>query len=264
MIAVVTALREEVKDFLAWGEFKVAHQEWPLRLYESLSLTDVVVIEGGIGKECVETATQEAIRRYEPDYIVSAGFAGAVQPGLKPGDLFLCDRLWSVGGDPLFWKPEAAVSRALLDAPLKERVDGDMAGSFPDYTYGGCLSVGLFIGSRSLKDWIGGNFPVSIIDMESYWVSEIAAQKAIPHLVLRSVLDTMEQTLPQFIGQAAGNERDRTWKRGLRYMLSRPGEAPALLQMARQAKVARAALAGFLKSVTSNGRWTPAFQVGRG
>ena len=261
MIAVVAADSEEVKDYLVEGNFQVAHGEPVPRFYKSLSVRDVVIVEGGIGKEQAERATQEVIKRYAPEFIISAGFAGAVQPGLKAGDLFVCDRVWSIEGSPLHWKPDEAASRALLDTASKETLTGEIAGLAQEHSYCGCLSVDLLVSNKSLKGWIGANFPVHIVDMESYWVSQMASEYAIPHLVLRSVLDPMEQTLPEFVEQAVAGQGQRNWMRALSYVLARPIETPRLLHLSRQTKLARTSLASLLRALTLNRGWFPAFQA---
>ena len=88
--------------------------------------------------------------------------------------------------------------------------------------------------------------PVSIIDMESYWVSETAASYGIPHMVVRSVLDPVGQTLPAFIEEAVSEDSGSNWARAVKYAVAKPMETPKLLQLAGQAKVARASLAEFL------------------
>ena len=261
MIAVVAALAEEVRDYLDEGGFKRVRQDSAVRFYESSTSPHVVVVEGGVGKSSAEKATAQVIERYSPEYLVSAGFAGAVKPGLNVGDLFICDRLWSVDDDPAFWKPEMALTRQLVGDGSKDELSGQFEDPVQEFAFAGCLSVGVFIGSSSLKDWIGSNFPVSIIDMESFWVSQLAAEHKIPHMVLRSVLDPMEETLPQFVGEAAVNESARTWLPALKYMISRPLEAPHLLNLARQTKKARASLSGLLRSITSNQKWSPELQA---
>jgi hypothetical protein len=154
-----------------------------------------------------------------------------------------------------------ALTRQLVGDGSKDELSGQIEDPVQEFSFGGCLSVGVFIGSSTLKDWIGSNFPVSIIDMESYWVSQLAAAHDIPHVVLRSVLDPMEETLPQFVGDAAVSESVRTWLPALKYMISRPMEAPHLLNLARQTKKARASLSALLRSITSDQKWSPDLQA---
>ena len=211
MLAIIAAFHQEVGDYLKSHRFSVAERHDYLRLYQSDMKPDVVVIEGGVGREKAEEATRLSIESYRPDYIVSAGFAGGARQGVKAGDLFLCDRLFSLQGPAPFWQPGSANERSMeeLDA-ADDLVDG-RDGAREDYSVGGCMSVPDLASGAQMKAWIGATFPVGIIDMESYWVSETAAAHGIRHMVVRSVLDPLEQTLPAFVGKAVDDEARRRW-----------------------------------------------------
>ena len=252
MLAIVAAFHEEVKDYLKRGHFQVAARDDYLRFYQSSSGPQVVV-EGGLGRERAEEATRQLIDRYKPGFIICAGFAGAVREGIKVGDLFICDRLMSIDGPAPLWRSEdvkehSIDNAALVDNLVKGQTDPENA--HQEYALGGCLSVPELVPSRSTKEWIGSTFSVDIIDMESYWVSEIAAAHGIPHAVVRSVLDTMEQTLPVFVGAAV--HKGKRWGHAVKYMLANPTEAPKLITLASQARIARASLGRFLATLASH------------
>ena len=250
LLGIVAAFREEVKDYLKGGDFRVVAREGPLRFHQSTLNPDVVVTEGSFGQQGAQEGTRQLVERYGPDFIVSAGFAGGVQAGLRPGDLLLCSRLMWIDGPAALWHSNAASERpvsypALWDKLIKDEDSNQI------YRSCGCLSVPQLIMSSSMKAWIGATFPVSIVDMESYWVSETAAQYGIPHMVVRTVLDPVEQTLPPFVAIATGETGGKRWKQAARYMVAKPGHLPKLIQLATQARVARASLARFLATVSS-------------
>ena len=250
-LAVVTAFKEEVKDYLKTGRFRVAAREGQIQLYRSSSQAGVVVAVGAVGRKRAEEATIHLIERFQPGLIVSAGFAAGVQPGLNAGDIVLCDRLLSIEGPAPLWDPDAARERSLTDLSVLGRLTDGIGGTPGRPLFAGCLSVPEFVPSSSTKAWIGEIFPVSIIDMESYWVSETAASYGISHAVVRCVLDPVEQTLPRFVSGVVGGPQWRRWDRTLRYLLTRPSEIPRLIHLARAAAVARASLSEFLTKLTS-------------
>jgi nucleoside phosphorylase len=244
VIAIVVAFGDEVKDYLRRERFRVVESRHPLRSYRSPSRPNVVVVEGGAGRLRAEEATSQAIERYGPDAIVSAGFAGGAKPGLKSGDLFICDRLLSVEGPSDSWSPGAAMEQIV-----------ESGGFLPGgkrYAAGGCLTVPQLVSKSSVKAWIGETFPVSVIDMESYWVSATAAAYGVPHLVVRSVLDPMEESLPSFVEEAVSAGGGSNLWRAFRYASVRPAEIPRLARLAAQARAARASLCGFLATLTSD------------
>ena len=250
MLAIVAAFRDEVKDYISTRKFRVKAREGSVRFYESKLASEVVVVDGAIGRARAVDAVQKLITRYSPDFILSAGFAGGVQRGLSVGDVFLCDRLMAIEGPAMFWELDAAKERPtpMGRRPLFDTLMLEAKRNGNECRLSGCLSVPDLVQSSSMKAWIGATFPVSIIDMESYWVSEVAAERDIPHAAVRTVLDPVEQTLPIFVGKAVTDERNRSWERAVRYLVSRPAEAPRLVHLASQVRVARASLGKMLTS----------------
>jgi nucleoside phosphorylase len=211
----------------------------------------VAVVVGGVGKERAESATRVALERYAPDLAISAGFAGAVSPGFSTGDLVVCNRVWSVEGPPEGWSRQSARSRGLLDGASDSGLAHVVEGMRPQPKKADCLSVPRLVAGSRAKEWIGTHFPVSIIDMESFWVSQTAARYDAPTIVLKSVFDPVEQTLPQFVADAAGSGAVARWRGALGFAFSRPGNILGLLRLAGQAKVARRALAESLHAIAS-------------
>ncbi len=249
MLGIIAAFKEEVEDYLREGRFKMVDRVDSISFYQSISAPDVTVAVGGIGKDRAEAATGLLIDRYPPSYIVCAGFAGGVREGIGPGDLFLCDRLYSLEGPATFWGLDTAEERSVGDAAVinhltKTAGDGDV-----NYKVAGCLSVPDLASGSLMKGWIGDNFPVDIIDMESYWVSKAAAAEGIRHVVVRSVLDPLEQTLPAFVGEAFDDSNRRRWVRAAGYVMRRPREASTMLRLAKQSGVASASLGGLLSTL---------------
>ena len=249
MLGIVAAFKNEISDYLKRGEFQVAERDGSIRFYQSRLLPKVVAVEGAVGREGVGRAARKLIERYRPDRVVSTGFAGGVRKGLKLGEVFLCDRLMAIEGPALYWGADAAKERAIRGATVLDNLIG-FEDADQDRSFCGCLSVPSLVANSSMKAWIGANFPVSIIDMESYWVNETAAEYGIPHMVVRCVLDPVEQTLPTFVAKAVGDPGARRWERALRHIVVKPSEAPKLIRLATQVKVARASLGEFLATLS--------------
>ena len=223
-----------------------------LKFYRSKGESGVALVQGGVGRQQAVEATRQLVEGYGPTLIVSAGFAGGVQRGLSTGDIIVCGRVMSVEGPAALWRASAANERLLEAAHLADIGDSDEG-----YSPGGCLTVPQLVSSRSMKAWIGREFSVSVIDMESYWVSETAASFGIPHVVVRAVLDPVEQTLPAFVGNAVSSHGGPAWVHALKYVSAKPWETPRetpkLFKLASQAKRARKSLAAFLETQTWNG-----------
>ena len=111
MMVIVASLREEMAAFLRQGGFKEAGHDGTARFHLSLAERQVAVVLSGIGKERAVEAASRAVESFQPDLIVSAGFAGGVKPGLRSGDLVTPEVVWGVEGPPEGWTLESAQSQ---------------------------------------------------------------------------------------------------------------------------------------------------------
>lgn len=94
-IAIVAALEREVRPLLrGWRAVPSERDGRRITFFEN---GDVVVVCGGIGAEPARRAAEMVIAQYAPAAIYSAGFAGALTPELKVGDLLLPGRVINAG-----------------------------------------------------------------------------------------------------------------------------------------------------------------------
>ena len=253
MLAIICAVSDEVSGYLGAGSFSPVGRDQGTTFYESPSEPETAVVVGGIGRRSAEEATARAIDRYSPSLVMSVGFAGGVRLGVNTGDLVVCDRVWSVEGPSSSWTREGAESIA-LDSYTIDKLLPSSSADTPGISRGECLSVPRVASETSAKASIGAMFPVSVVDMESFWVSQIAAQHDVRSAVARVVLDPLGQTLPSFVDRVAAKGAGGRWQHAVRFALARPGEIPSLFRLMSQVRVARSSLAGFLRHVASQHR----------
>ena len=249
MYAIVTALREEVSQYLKRGDFKESALSNGVGVFESSSHPDVVVLEGGVGRENAEGATRFALNTFSPEYIISAGFAGAVTPGLEAGSLFLCNPLAAMDGPPAIWSEAGAEPFQSVDEGLVRDLTTRVQNAGEQFDSCGCMTVSTFISGTGLKSWIGSSFPVQVVDMESYWVCSVATEQNVPAVVVRSVLDGSDQDLPYFVSCEARDSRRNRWGRALKHLARHPLDGPGLLRLRTQSRTANESLSRFLEAL---------------
>lgn len=242
MIAIVAAIRDEVAGFLATGGYRESAKQGAVSHYASARWPDAAVVIGGAGRDRAEAATHEALQVYEPDLVVSAGFAGGIAPGFLVGDVVLCDKVWASEGTQ-----EGDVSLNSMEG-IPERWLNEISGL---QRRGGCVSVTELAASSEVKRELGKKHPADVVDMESYWVTETAARAGVSSIVVRSVLDPVERTLPALVADLIGSGTAGRWLRGLAYVAARPWSVPDLLTLARETAVARDALGGMLEAIAT-------------
>jgi len=62
---------------------------------------EVVIVESGVGAAAAARATKAAIEFYQPRWVVSAGFAGALHEDLRRGHVLMADSVASESGEQL-------------------------------------------------------------------------------------------------------------------------------------------------------------------
>ena len=249
MLAIVAAFKDEISEYLSRGRYQVTATEGRLRIYQSELVPEVVVSEGGIGRELAQSGTQLLVERFRPDVVISAGFAGGASTGSKAGQAFFCDRLVAVDGPLYLWEKNEAVEH--LDQGLLKRITANISGGADEYQFGACLTVPQFISNSSMKAWLGRTFEVRLIDMESYWVNEAARGAGVPQLSVKVMLDTVEETVPGFVGDTLSRRGAHRALRGAAYMAMNPLEARRIFRLARQVKRSRTALANILDRIVA-------------
>jgi nucleoside phosphorylase len=94
-LAIVAALEREVRPLIKdqIKNWRVSEKGRDGRKFRFFEQDDAVLVCGGIGTAAVRRAAEAAIAIYSPARICSAGFAGALDPALKVGDILQPQRV---------------------------------------------------------------------------------------------------------------------------------------------------------------------------
>ena len=60
---------------------------------------NIVLVQSGVGQQRAADATHQVIDRFQPQALISMGYAGAVQPELNVGDLVIADSIQDENGN---------------------------------------------------------------------------------------------------------------------------------------------------------------------
>jgi nucleoside phosphorylase len=222
----------------------------------------------GIGKERAQASARRllAFRQWSArDQLLLLGFAGGVDPALKSGDLVLSSRYYRADG--VITPPSPPFSRGgTLSIPPLEK--GGLGGVSPlaieqqdflepdsnmwrqaievasevglSVSQGSSLTVDQVVATPEAKKAAYSQCQVSTVNMEDYWIAEVAAEAGVPFLAVRAVLDPAHQGLPSYL--MGLSERP---SQIVHSTLTRPWRATVLLSLAQQARVAQDRLTRF-------------------
>jgi len=147
-----------------------------------------------------------AIREERPGVVVVAGYCGALDPSLKPGDIIV-SRMAAQAGSPELL-PEKGLVDAARDEFHRRRTT---------FVYSRLLTTDHAIGGKSEKLALWNEFGAAGVDMETYALAKAAEAAGLPWIAVRVVIDAANHSLPASLDgwSEDGDERDAV-KRAVR------------------------------------------------
>jgi adenosylhomocysteine nucleosidase len=142
---------------------------------------EVAVIEGGVGQKAAVRATAEAIKFYQPKWVISAGFGGGLNDGLRRGHIVMADEVANLAGQRL------AVGLQLDPASLA---------AMKGLHVGRLLTVDSILRQPAERRRLAEQHGAIACDMESFAVAETCRQHGIPLLAIRVISDAVDDELP--------------------------------------------------------------------
>jgi adenosylhomocysteine nucleosidase len=227
---VLFALRREARPFLR--EFP-PQQRFPgapcrTRFCGPVWLT-VLVAQTGVGPERTARALDWLLGKprlvnvpYRPKLVLSAGFAGALQPGLLVGDLVLATEVVDENGKawPCTWP--ATELRGRWEPPLRR---------------GRLLTAAKIIEAPAVKRALGQKFDALAVDMESAAVAERCSREGVPFGCLRTVSDDVDTALSPRLAALLTGGGVSPWRVATGVLRS-PGLAGELWRLAKHTRFA--------------------------
>ena len=165
-VAIVAALEREVRPLVkGWRISEKDYGGRRFRFYENGGSTAVCA---GIGGEAARRAAEAVIALYGPEVIYSAGFAGALDSGLKVGDLI---------------RPKRVVNAADGSSVSLNAGEGVL------------VSFGS-VASPEQKAKLRDAYAAQAVDMEASAVARAAEARGIQFGVVKAISDESEFKLP--------------------------------------------------------------------
>ncbi|MBM3939362.1 MAG: hypothetical protein FJ318_00430 [SAR202 cluster bacterium] len=183
-------------------------------------------------------ALRQLLASSRPGLVVSAGYAGGLNPRAGTGDIAVCSAVMDGHG--------AAVA---LDAGLVETTMRALSTRPGGYERGTLLTVESPLLSAREKWEARARFDADVVDMEAHALAEACAAAGVPMLALRAVLDEAHHDLPEFVAAIVADGGGNEWRHVGRTLARDPLAARRLPALAWRSRVASAALRRALRVV---------------
>jgi adenosylhomocysteine nucleosidase len=206
MIATVFALEFEGASFRAAQGRRLCVSIWTL----------------GVTGARSAAALKRMISQARPELIVSAGFSGALQPGLALGDILIGENF----SDP-------KIVRTLRAAT--------------DYQIGQIITAPDILETVAAKKNLGEKSGALAGDLESAHLFHVCGEAGIPMLSVRTISDVLDQDMPVPGSVLINPETGRSEPSAIfRYLFRHPAKAAQFAQLVSGARTAQQSLASAL------------------
>ena len=230
-IGLIAAMAEESQALLRYVRQWECGSLEGLRSYTfSITGTQCVLVTSGMGTRRAREAARSLVETYSPHRLVSLGIAGAVEPDLEIGDVILVEQVFRldqaglVPGTPLIAWPEAA--NQAVEQALIER--------------GAHVYRGLAIttsGSQAVGTLLGG-MKHPVLEMETYGIAQVAAEKGMPLLAIRAISDGPCAPIPFDLGEVMDEDANLRVGKLLGAIVHNPKIISQSRQMMRNNRIA--------------------------
>jgi adenosylhomocysteine nucleosidase len=180
------------------------------------------------------------------ELVIGTGVVGALSGELKPGDLILADRIFASRAEG-----EGAAQVATFDDAHLRAIGKSLSAAGLNYTTGAILTTDRVLttgekrGAKNSTDAIA-------VDMESSAIAVEAAARGLPFVVLRAVLDEVDD---EVVGAEMVDEEGNVNPLGATAFLVRnPGTVLKLPRMIRNLSRATKAIADALEAIAYEGK----------
>jgi adenosylhomocysteine nucleosidase len=196
---------------------------------------EVAIVESGLGGAAAARATKAAIEFYQPQWVVSAGFAGALNADLRRGHVLLADSV-------------ASEQHEQLAVGIK--LEPQVLAATKGLHVGRLVSVDRLIRHPAERHKLHEDHAALACDMETFAVAQACREAGTRLLSVRIISDAVDDELPPEIEHLLA-QKSLAGKIGAAAgaVLHRPSAAKDLWNLREDALKASDRLAKFLRGV---------------
>ncbi len=195
MLMIAAAMEEELETAKVLFPDLERIQGGELKLWRAVRReAPIFFLKTGVGPKRAAAALQEALRVTAPSQILVIGYAGALDPDLRLGDLVAVGRALAFSLDDAF----PAWERVRLDGEFDlvngaSLMESALSAGLRAYS-GDALTSSYVLGDPAHKRLLHEKFHASIVDMETAALARVAQSAKVPLSCIRVVSDEAGDT----------------------------------------------------------------------
>lgn len=204
MITIIVSSFKELNRFI--------NRAKPLKHYSTETLdikyiehdsTNLTIIKSGVGIKNARIASNYAVNNLKSRKIYIAGVCGALDSGLKIGDIVVGQWVYSL-------EKARKISLCKLNNSVFNKISS-----------GGILTHNKFVNTSTQKHTLHQNTQAIVVDMETWGAAEVCEKSGTELYALRSVSDLKTDNLPD-LGYIFNSKSKLDLSRSLKYFSKNP------------------------------------------
>jgi nucleoside phosphorylase len=191
MLMIAAALEEELETAKSFCRDVKKIEHGKTRLWQGVrNSATLTFVRTGVGPRRSALRLQEALNIAKPSQILVIGYAGALDPGLKLGDVVVVEKALALSENPPGWEQvqvEGEFDLAECPGFLRAATDAGLS-----IRAGIVLTSYHVLGLPAHKRLLYQRFHAAIVDMETAALARVAQTEKIPIGCVRAVSDEAE------------------------------------------------------------------------
>ena len=206
---------------------------------------NIVLVRTGVGRKRAQNTTYQVINKFNPEVIVSMGYAGALTEGLNVGDLFVASTILSPEsdsksfemGDPknLKWLELAKNTQPPENFKLK---------------VGRLITVDMVVHTPEAKKELRNEFGAEAVEMETLEIALLTRANKIQFVSIRGISDAVNHELIDS-SSFLGSDGEISKLRASWYVLTHPKSLKNVFSLRSNTQIATQNLTDFISRLVS-------------
>lgn len=182
-VGIVSAIPMELNPFVGQLEKRRSYTGGKFKFIGGTydDKVKVVVVQQAVGFAKARTATQALIDAHTPDWVISAGYSGALQPEMGVGDIVVGNSICDQHGHSI-----------KIDMNMEENPKTGLR-------VGRLLTADDLVLKVEEKRKLGETHGAIAVDLESMAVAQVCKESQTKFMAIRSLSDDMSEDLPKEI-----------------------------------------------------------------
>jgi adenosylhomocysteine nucleosidase len=202
----------------------------------------VAILITGIGRRNAEKSVREFLASNSPELVLTCGFAGGLNPDLKPGDV-------------VFELYPRSSRRESAQTETGKQLEPTDVGCYEQLIAAGAKPAKLVCADRiattvAEKKKLRAETGADAVEMESAAIHAVCRERGIPCATVRVISDTANEDLPLDFNQLAKPEQSLDYGKLAWAIAKSPGKIGALLKLQKQTRFAAERLAEILSKIS--------------